>query len=288
MGATIVDYATLTQAILDFTHRSDLASYTDYFIQQAQESINKDIFSENMGNGIKYMETSYAPFAIAGGVAAVPSDWLAPKAFQVVDSAGDVFDLEFQHPTWIYNQYPVRQAQALPAFIARDVAPNSSVTGSISGTTLTVSAVASGTVAVGQPYTGTGVSTNTIVTAEGTGTGGTGTYTVNNSQTVASETLTGGGSVFIFGPYPDSAYTIQGTYYSKAALLSGTQATNWMVLNCPTLLHAACMMKAMLFTRDVDGLQLWGSIYQGELNDLINEDKAERWAAATMQIKAAY
>jgi hypothetical protein len=69
-----------------------------------------------------------------------------------------------------------------------------SFTASISGTTMTVSAVASGTLAVGQLITGTGVSafpsTATYITALGTGTGGTGTYTVSPSQTVSSTTMT--------------------------------------------------------------------------------------------------
>ncbi len=65
-----------------------------------------------------------------------------------------------------------------------------SVTGAIAGTTLTVSAVGSGAVFVGQELTGTGVLPGTYVTALGTGTGGTGTYTVNQTQTVASTTLT--------------------------------------------------------------------------------------------------
>jgi hypothetical protein len=69
------------------------------------------------------------------------------------------------------------------------------VTGSIAGTTLTVSAVTSGALAVGQPITGTGVTAGTVITALGTGTGGVGTYTVNNTQTVASEALTTSGGV---------------------------------------------------------------------------------------------
>jgi hypothetical protein len=64
------------------------------------------------------------------------------------------------------------------------------VTGSISGTTLTVSAVSSGTLAVGDFINGTGVTGGTYITALGTGSGGTGTYTVNQSQTVASTTIT--------------------------------------------------------------------------------------------------
>lgn len=63
------------------------------------------------------------------------------------------------------------------------------VTGSIAGTTLTVSAVTSGTIYVGAQISGTGVTAGTVITALGTGTGGVGTYTVDVSQTVASTTL---------------------------------------------------------------------------------------------------
>lgn len=63
-------------------------------------------------------------------------------------------------------------------------------TGEISGTTLTVTAVASGAVLVGAVLVGTGVTTGTRITAYGTGTGGTGTYTVDTSQTVSSTTIT--------------------------------------------------------------------------------------------------
>lgn len=68
-------------------------------------------------------------------------------------------------------------------------------TGSISGTTLTVSAVSSGTLYPGLGYQihdeSGNVQTNVVteITGFGTGSGGTGTYTVNNSQTVASEAM---------------------------------------------------------------------------------------------------
>lgn len=62
-------------------------------------------------------------------------------------------------------------------------------TGSISGTTLTISAVSSGALAVGATITGTGVTAGTTITAFGTGTGGAGTYTVSASQTISSRTI---------------------------------------------------------------------------------------------------
>jgi hypothetical protein len=61
-------------------------------------------------------------------------------------------------------------------------------TGTISGTTLTVSAVSSGSITVGSLITGTGVTGNSIVTAFGTGTGTTGTYTLSQSSTVGTAT----------------------------------------------------------------------------------------------------
>ena len=66
--------------------------------------------------------------------------------------------------------------------------PNSaSFNGSISGTTLTVSLMKSGTIAVGQNLFGVGLGTEVVITALGTGTGGVGTYTLNTSLTVATE-----------------------------------------------------------------------------------------------------
>ncbi len=63
------------------------------------------------------------------------------------------------------------------------------VTGSIAGTVLTVTAVTSGTLAVGAVLSGTGVTAGTTITALGTGTGGNGTYTVSISQTKGSGTI---------------------------------------------------------------------------------------------------
>ena len=57
---------------------------------------------------------------------------------------------------------------------------------------LTVSAVGSGQLRIGDLVTGTGVPANTVITAFGSGVGGTGTYKVNQiNLTVTSTTLTG-------------------------------------------------------------------------------------------------
>ena len=70
-----------------------------------------------------------------------------------------------------------------------------SVTASISGTTMTVTAVAAGSLAVGHILSGSGVTAGTYITALGTGTGADGTYTVSVSQTVGSTTIKGNAPV---------------------------------------------------------------------------------------------
>jgi hypothetical protein len=71
-------------------------------------------------------------------------------------------------------------------WVTQAFCPNGSFTGSISGTTLTSSAL-TGTIEIGQTVYGTGVTAGTIIT------GGSGTsWTVNNSQTVTSRAMTSG------------------------------------------------------------------------------------------------
>lgn len=68
-------------------------------------------------------------------------------------------------------------------------------TGSISGFTLTITAIINGGVTLGQTISGAGIAAGTTITGFGTGAGESadaiGTYTVNISQTVSSTTISG-------------------------------------------------------------------------------------------------
>ena len=85
--------------------------------------------------------------------------------------------------------YTVSSSQTTASTSINTTAAPAIVTGDISGTTLTVSAVTSGVLQIGQTIEGAGVTDGTIITAFGTGSGGTGTYTVSASQTVSSTTI---------------------------------------------------------------------------------------------------
>jgi hypothetical protein len=112
------------------------------------------------------------------------------------------------------NVYIVDDTYRYTWFISNPSA--ATFTGSISTTTLTVTSVLSGTIAVGQAIFGNNVSQNTVITALGTGTGGVGTYTVSNSQTTASTTINSVASPAIV------TGAISGTTLTVSAVTSGT------------------------------------------------------------------
>lgn len=94
-------------------------------------------------------------------------------------AAGTVITNQLTGTTGGIGQYAVS--------IAQEVA---SETISAAYGTLTVTAVASGTLSVGQTLAGVGVTAGTRITQLGSGSGLAGTYFVNPSQTVASGTIT--------------------------------------------------------------------------------------------------
>jgi microcystin-dependent protein len=114
--------------------------------------------------------------------------------FNVIGTTFGVGDnsTTFNLPNYV-NRMPFGASPTTTASVTGNI--GASVTGSISGTTLTVTAVSRGTLAVGDIISGTGVN-SALISGFGTGTGGTGTYTLNVSQTVSSRTLTATGTTF--------------------------------------------------------------------------------------------
>lgn len=352
----INSYASLSQAIADWTHRANLLTAlssgivpTDYFIQSAQGAMEADIPDLNFGNYIRLQEAAYGPFPLANGIAPVPVDWLGPKLFTGSDGSGNTWSLQFTSAAWIYDRYSSRQSSAPPAYVARDVwqtnysqpqsftatngqtvftlsgTPGTSslilvsldgvsltqgVSYTLSGSTLTLSTGATAGQILAVQYlsqsSGTQVWTATnnqasfalnnpsvsivaltldgaILTA-GTDYNVSGGYIALVTPALSGQTLTAylaAGSVFIFGPYPDSNYLMGGTYYARAPLLSSSQTTNWMVnsKDAASCLFACSMREAYRFLENDQKVQTWDATYQQRLKALVDKDKAERWSA---------
>lgn len=126
--------------------------------------------------------------------------------------------------------YPIYDALITGNFVGATYY-GATVTGSISGTTLTVSAVSGGTIKVGQTIYGTGISAGTYITGAGTGTGGTGTYVISSSQTVSSTTISCVGDLFIGSGWIWQV-TTPGT--SAAGAPSAPSTTSWYTTSAST------------------------------------------------------
>ncbi|MHC2018720.1 hypothetical protein [Methylobacterium sp. CM6247] len=116
----------------------------------------------------------------SGGVKVLAYNDLVRAGIAGVKLVADISDFVDPYRTgkWPVTRNPADTAATTAAF-----------TGSTSGNTLTVSAVASGTIVRGANLFGSGVNVGATIMA----TGGTGTYTLSVSQTVASGALTTGG-----------------------------------------------------------------------------------------------
>jgi len=162
-------------------------------------------------------------------------------------------------------------------------------TGSMATTTLTVTALLQGApIVVGMYVDGSSVTDGTYITAFGTGTGGTGTYTINQSVTASSTTMTAHGNiafddpsqmdlgvgpvgrVYIWDVIPQAAVTnnIAASQTAAAAgavtLTAGTSAksvtrtdgTTVIQLDLPRAVKVNCSTTARAFT--VNGYDYYG------------------------------
>lgn len=69
------------------------------------------------------------------------------------------------------------------------------------------------------------------------------------------------GTDFVFGPYPDADYVVNGTYYKQPAILSDVSPTNEWTANTGDALLMAALAESAPFLRDDERLQVWESKY---------------------------
>lgn len=85
--------------------------------------------------------------------------------------------------TYFLNQNALYPAASTFTVVSKPATGAVASSVDLSGTTMTVNTVTSGTFAVGQFLQGTGITAGTYISALGTGTGGTGTYTLSQAAT---------------------------------------------------------------------------------------------------------
>lgn len=93
------------------------------------------------------------------------------------------------------------------------------------------------------------------------------------------------GTNFIFGPYPDSTYTIKGIYYYRLAALSSALSTLFTLY--PSLyLFASLAESEPILGRD-SRIAVWEQRYQNLRDKINSEDKQEGSSGSSLAVKPA-
>lgn len=89
----------------------------------------------------------------------------------------------------------------------------------------------------------------------------------------------------IFGPYPDSNYTVKGTYYKELTAVSSS--VNDLFTNNPDLYLSASLAEAFRFLRNDPMLKYWDDRYNAIKSTVSAQDKAERISGGPLTMVAA-
>jgi hypothetical protein len=90
------------------------------------------------------------------------------------------------------------------------------------------------------------------------------------------------GSNFIFGPYPDSNYTVKGNYYKKLTALSDDNPTNWLITDVPDLILFAALCEAEPYIQNDERIALWERKYDQIRARVQREDDNEEFSGSPL------
>jgi hypothetical protein len=92
------------------------------------------------------------------------------------------------------------------------------------------------------------------------------------------------GSNFIFGPYPDSGYTVKGIYYAEPVSIATT--ANALFVANPDLYLFAALCEAAPYIQDDPRVQLWEGKYASIKQQIAWQDTEEYGSGAGMAVRA--
>lgn len=91
------------------------------------------------------------------------------------------------------------------------------------------------------------------------------------------------GGVFIFGPEPDSDYTITLRYYAKPTVLrSDADGINWLITNAPDLCLYGALLEAEPFLKNDGRIAVWRDFYTDALAAYRDQWADEQYMGSAM------
>lgn len=93
------------------------------------------------------------------------------------------------------------------------------------------------------------------------------------------------GNNFIFGPYPDANYVVDGVYYKRPAAIS-SGGVNALFSANPDLYLFACLAESEFYVGRDQRIAIWDKKYRTILEAVNQQDKAERSSGSSLEVRA--
>lgn len=97
------------------------------------------------------------------------------------------------------------------------------------------------------------------------------------------------GENFVFGPEPDSAYTIKGVYWAKPTLLrnfASDAAAHHLILNAPDLILYGALVESAPYIKNDARLVTWANLYSAALTDYQDQIRFEEATGPVQEVLA--
>jgi|SRR5882672_2028487 len=92
------------------------------------------------------------------------------------------------------------------------------------------------------------------------------------------------GANVLFGPTPDSAYTVNIMYYARFPSLISAGA-NWLLTNHPNIYLYACLREGAFFTKDGASAAQWDGLFKQEVKTLQDQDDEATHSGSALRVK---
>lgn len=89
------------------------------------------------------------------------------------------------------------------------------------------------------------------------------------------------------GPAPDGTYTVEIDYYEQIPVLSGSNATNWLLTAAPDIYLYGSLLEAAAYLIDDPRVPLWQAAFTQVVGQLQSADRRARWSGAPMSVRPA-
>lgn len=91
---------------------------------------------------------------------------------------------------------------------------------------------------------------------------------------------------FIFGPYPDSTYSVSGLYYKALDALSDSNTTNWLITDAPDLILFASLCEAAPYMMNDERIPIWGNKYVATKDRIQSQEDDEEFSGSPLAVTA--